>query len=272
MVVAPGRRGEQDVEAGHLGAPGEGCGLLEPLAVLHGLRGTHHREGLVRREEAVPSGERVALQPAVTVVLGEHLHHPPVTRECDIVVGDLLHEGTVGDGEDISEPIAGGLIGTEQAECVGVRGVEVAQQAAQPAGRLGEGAVVHLDLDGIVAEVGHHQIAGETSTVGVRGRAHPQVTRGAERRGRSGESTTGIEELLGPVGPHPRLELREVLRILPDPGERHLVGTERALDQHAVDLVGAGPALRGAKHDHRPARSYAVPGSVARGGLDRLDA
>ena len=37
VVVAPAGRGEQDVEARHLGPPGQVVGLLQPLAVLDGL-------------------------------------------------------------------------------------------------------------------------------------------------------------------------------------------------------------------------------------------
>ena len=40
-------------------------------------------------------------------------------------------------------------------------------------------------------------------------------------------------------------------------GQRHLVGAEGALDRHAVDLLRAGPALRRAQHDRRPARPRA---------------
>ena len=78
VVVTPGRRGEQDVERGNPGPPGQPVRLLQPLAVLHGLGGADHGEGLVGGEESVPSGEGVALEPAVAVVLRQHLHHPTV--------------------------------------------------------------------------------------------------------------------------------------------------------------------------------------------------
>ena len=39
--------------------------------------------------------------------------------------------------------------------------------------------------------------------------------------------------------------------------ERHLVRAPRALDRQPVDLLRAGPALRRAQHDHRPARPLA---------------
>ena len=106
VVVAPGGRGQQDVQAGHLGPPRQVVGLLQPLAVLDGLRGADHGERLVGGEQPVPSGQRVALQPAVAVVLAEHLHHPAVGGELHVLGGDRLHEGPVGHLEDGAEPVA----------------------------------------------------------------------------------------------------------------------------------------------------------------------
>ena len=80
-------------------------GLLQPLGVLDRLRRAHHGERLVRREHPVPTGERVALQPPVAVVLREHLHHPAVARDPLVGVGDPLGEGPVGDLQDGAEPV-----------------------------------------------------------------------------------------------------------------------------------------------------------------------
>ena len=92
VVVAPRGRGEQDVEARDLGPPRQVVGLLQPLAVLDRLRRAHHREGLVGGEPPVPAGQRVALEPAVAVVLRQHLHDPAVPRQGHVVVGDPLGE------------------------------------------------------------------------------------------------------------------------------------------------------------------------------------
>ena len=64
-----------------------------------------------------------------------------------------------------------------------------------------------------------------------------------------------------------------MLRVLPYPGQGDLVGAEGALDLDAVNGVGAGPALRGAQDDRRPAhrtRRGRHPGSGIL--LDRPDA
>ena len=51
---------------------------------------------------------------------------------------------------------------------------------------------------------------------------------------------------------------------------RHLVRSPGALDRFPVDLLRAGPALGGPKHDHRPARAVG-DASLARGPLDVVD-
>jgi len=75
-----------------------------------------------------------------------------------------------------------------------------------------------------------------------------------------------------------------MLRILGDPCKRYLMGSERPFGRQAVDLARPGPALGGAKHDHRPARTvkragpgarldprYLIKGPVERGGKRPMD-
>ncbi len=62
-----------------------------------------------------------------------------------------------------------------------------------------------------------------------------------------------VEQLPGPVGAQPLLQLPQVLGVVPDRGQRHLVGTPRTLHRQTVDLRGTGPALGRTQHDHRPA-------------------
>jgi hypothetical protein len=70
------------------------------------------------------------------------------------------------------------------------------------------------------------------------------------------QATLLVEELFGMVGAHPLLQHRELLRVGPDVRQRHLVGAKRAFDGQATHHFGACPALRGAQHDRRPARSH----------------
>jgi hypothetical protein len=78
VILAPHRRGDEQVERRQVGPPGQVAADLQPLGVLveHGIDDV--REGFVGREEAVPPGEQIAFQPAFQRVLGQHLHHAAV--------------------------------------------------------------------------------------------------------------------------------------------------------------------------------------------------
>ena len=54
-------------------------------------------------------------------------------------------------------------------------------------------------------------------------------------------------------------------------GQRHLVRAPRSLDGQTVDDLRAGPPLRRAQHDHRPARPAVLAAVDARASLDRAD-
>ena len=88
--------------------------------------------------------------------------------------------------------------------------------------------------------------------------AHAPLAARGERSEVGAQGAGLVEELVGAVGAHPSLERGEVLWPLGEPGERDLVGADGPLDGHAVDLLWAGPALRRAQHDHRPARPRGV--------------
>ena len=80
---------------------------------------------------------------------------------------------------------------------------------------------------------------------------------GASARNRPSSRPRSSNSSLGVIAAHPRLERRELRGIGAHGGERHLVRAERALDRQAVDHLRAGPALRRAQHDRRPARRTA---------------
>ena len=64
-----------------------------------------------------------------------------------------------------------------------------------------------------------------------------------------------VKQLLGMVAAQPFLDLLEVLFLVGGAQrdvDGHLMGAEGALDGLAVHHLGAGPALGGAQHDHRP--------------------
>ncbi len=160
-------------------------------------------------------------------------------------------------------PVRLGLVRAEDPE-IALRLVQphhVAQHAAEHPGGLRHARAGHGDRQGIAAEVGQHQVAEQHAAVRVRAGAQPPVAGRHQAEQLLAGPALGVEQLTGPVGPEPLLELPQVRRVGPDFGQRHLVRPPGALHRQAVHLGRPGPALRGAQHDHRPAR--AVPVSPA---------
>ena len=85
VVLPPDVRGQQDVQRGDRPPPGDMPGDLEPLGVLVEHRVDDVDEGLVAVEQPVTAGEQVAFEPALALVLAEHLHDPAVGGQ--VVVG-----------------------------------------------------------------------------------------------------------------------------------------------------------------------------------------
>ena len=119
---------------------GSSSGLLQPLGVLHRHRGRDHRERLVGREQPVAAGEQVALEPALAVVLAEHLHHAAVGR--DVVVDVEIVWPTkqrFSTSKTSPRRLELRLVGAEEAEVglpCALLDEDVAQQLAQLAGGL----------------------------------------------------------------------------------------------------------------------------------------
>ena len=165
------------------------------------------------------------------------------------------------------EPVRRGLVGAEDAE-VGLAGVG-AHDVAQPAAEHARGLAARRAR----ARRPRPRSRGSRAATG-RAAAAPPLACGLApmRRSPSGASAAIsaasaaalVEQLLRAVGAHPRLERREVLGVLGQLRQRHLVGAEGALHRQAVDLLGPRPALGRAQDDHRPARPLAWPPSRAR--------
>ena len=135
----------------------------------------------------------------------------PCAARCSSTGSMLGLPGLAGDLEDGAEPVGLGLVRADDPE-VAVRLVgrhHVAQPAAQHPGRLGQVAPGSVTLTAYVAEVGQLQVAGRA---GRRWRAGWRPSAG--RRSAASPTTSaagapvGVEELLGPVGAHPVLQLR----------------------------------------------------------------
>jgi hypothetical protein len=84
---------------------------LQPLRMLVEHRVDDVDEGLVAREEAVATGQQVALEPALAQVLAQHLHHAAVGRQM-VVAGQYLGgPGAVAYLEHRAKPVRGGFVG-----------------------------------------------------------------------------------------------------------------------------------------------------------------
>ena len=116
VVLAPDVRAEQVVQRRDRAAPRDVARHLQPLRVLVEHRVDDVDEGLVAVEEAVPSGEEVALEPALALVLGEHLQHAAVAGEVLVGRQRLGVPRPVGRLEDRAEPVRVGLVRAEEAE------------------------------------------------------------------------------------------------------------------------------------------------------------
>src|SRR5690606_25588732 len=86
VVLAPHGGGDQQVDGGDGGAPGQVLANGQPLGVLveHGVDDMD--EGFVGGKKAVATGEHIAFQPALQGVLREHFLHPAVRRQFAAVI------------------------------------------------------------------------------------------------------------------------------------------------------------------------------------------
>ena len=64
------------------------------------------------------AGQQVTLQPALALVLGEDLHHPPVGRQVVVIGDELGVPGPVGHLEEVLQPVGRRLVWTEDPERV----------------------------------------------------------------------------------------------------------------------------------------------------------
>src|ERR1022692_3793592 len=110
-------------------------------------------------------------------------------------------------------------------------------------------------VHGIVAEIGHLEIAKEQAAVGVRVVAHAPLAFGRQFPEFRNERAASVEQLLGPVALHPVFQHLQVGGLGGQLGERHLVRAEGPFDLDAIHHLWSGPAFGRAQHDHGPERA-----------------
>ncbi|MDQ0893382.1 hypothetical protein QFZ26_000937 [Agromyces ramosus] len=184
-----------------------------------------------------------------------------VTGEVLVERMQRLGPRPVGDLEHRAEPVRLDLVGSEEAEVVGILANHLGEPGAEhPGGLAARAARRGRDLER--ERLGRRQREGaHDAAVRMRAGAHAQLAARAQRIELGDGAPVVVEELLGPVRTQPRLEQREVLGVLAHAGERHLVRVERPLDLHAVDDARARPPLRGAQHDGGPPRCRGCEGA-----------
>ena len=184
--------------------------------------------------------------------------------------------GLVRDLEQRVQPVRLRLVRPDHPEVLrlGVEPGYVPEPGAQHPGRLRHGRPGLAHRHRVVAEVGQGQVAQQQAAVGVRAGPHPAVAGRDEPEDLGARMTVRIEQFRGPVREHPLLELAQVRRVGADLGQGHLVRAPGAFHRVPVHLGRAGPALRGAHDDHRPAwpwpaavRPAAVPAGAGRARL-----
>ena len=272
MILAPDVRGEEVVERRNRPAPRDRARGLQPLGVLVEHRVDDVDECLVAVEQPVPAGQQIALEPALAEVLAQDLHHAAVGRQVVVPGLDLGAPRPVGHLEHVGQAIGGGLVRSEEPEVPAalVEPEHVAQVAPEHAGGLAGRTRRRRDLHGVVAVVRQLEVARQEPAVGVRVCPHPALPGGGQRAELWAQGAALVEQLLGPVAPHPLVELCQVLGVGAHGRQRHLVRAVGALGRQAVHLLRAGPALGRPQHDHRPARPRGAV-AVAGGPLDVAD-
>ena len=116
VILPPDVARQEVVERSDRPAPLDMIADLQPLRMLieHGIDDVDER--LVAREESVPAGEQVAFEPALALMLAQHLHHPSVGGEMVVIGEGLGDPGAVRHFEHVLPAVGIALVRAEQAE------------------------------------------------------------------------------------------------------------------------------------------------------------
>ena len=260
VVLLPDGGAHDQVERRDLLTPGELVADLQPFCVLrrHGVDDS--RKTLVGREKSVSAGQEVALEPALAHMLGQHgIHDTAVRIEMVVRVEMFGVPVAVLHVKNMVQPVGVGLIRPEDAEILRV--VVQLEDVTHELAELGHVlpvpcAVLLSDVEGIVAEIRHTQIAQQLAAVAVRIGSDTVLSGRRERRQLRQEMSLFIEQLLRMVTVKPVRKNLQMLRLVHH--DRDLMRQEVPFDPVAVDHLRPGPALRRAQHDHRPHRPRRV--------------
>jgi len=132
VVLAPDVGGEKVVQRGNRRPPGNGTRELQPFGVLVEHRVHDVDERLVAIEQTMAARQQVSLQPALALVLTEHLHHSPLPGQVFITGQHFALPLALRHFEQGLQAVGDRLVGSEMPE---VRLLRIASQhLAQKAG------------------------------------------------------------------------------------------------------------------------------------------
>src|SRR5690606_17974919 len=102
----------------------------------------------------------------------------------------------------------------------------------------------------VVTEIWQTQTLHQHSAVCMWIGSHPAITTGSKRSQFRSETTSIVEQLIGPIASHPLFEQRDVFRLLVHLAHWYLVAAPVIFDLFAIDFARAGPAFRRSQNNH----------------------
>ena len=218
-------------------------------------------EGFVAIEQPVPAGQQVALEPALALMLAQHLHDPPGGREKFVVRRPLRasHCRLVA-SNTASSPFDSVSSGPK------MRKLRCSRSALRHRAEIGPAHAYRrcratpgvARCTRVVAKIRHPQIAQQHARHWRSDSRPCAVRRSARVRQAQASGGRLIEQFLRTVAAQPVFELLQVLRDLWPDRSWHLMGRERCLRSAGRrPLFGPVQPLGELQHDHRPARALA---------------
>src|SRR5438034_8881068 len=116
VILTPYVRCEQIVQRCDLASPRQLRRDFQPFGVLVEHRIDDMDEGFIAIEQSMSSGEEVALEPTLALVLAQHFHYPPGLRQIFVARKRRGVPLAAGRFEDRFQSVRNGLVGTEDAE------------------------------------------------------------------------------------------------------------------------------------------------------------
>jgi hypothetical protein len=203
-------------------------------------------ESLVAVEDSMPSGEQIALEPALALVLAEHFHHTTGGREKLVVRHGPGIPLALGRFEEGLQAVGECLVGAKDPK-IPLLIIQLRHIAQETPEHMRVADAAHPwrgHIDSVLAEIRQPQIAEHNAAVGVGIRAHAPFTPGGKFGQFRFQASALIEEFLRPVAHQPVFQQLEVfLRRWRRYSDWNLMRPERALDLQAIDDLRPRPPL-----------------------------